>query len=193
MKLKTKLNLLIERIGLCTFQLHVLTVMLGEYSKQSNDLNPLNRLIKEVEDTEAVIDWCHSHTPLRFNPKKNKFVSRGNGKWSIASGLTSNSIIGKSALEKYKKRFNFIGVGDLERIFDDLGREIANLDAKYELAQGTITAADIEQVPEMSDREKIKAYLAANPAPDSMGKFGVPQSKYRHGTYGMPKPNQWSR
>ncbi|EKQ5902685.1 hypothetical protein P5868_004849 [Vibrio parahaemolyticus] len=193
MKIKTKLNLLIARIGLCTFQLHVLTVMLGEYSKQNNDLEPLNRLIKEVDDIEAVIDWFHSYTPLRFNPKKNKFVSRGSGQWDVVSGLTSNSIIGKSALTKYKKRFNLIGVSDLERVFDELGREIADLDAKYELAQGSITHADIEKVPEISDREKIKAYLAANPAPDNMGKFGVPQSKYRHGTYGVPTLNLWSR
>ena len=193
MKLKKKINLLIDRIGLYSFQLHLLTVKVGEYSRQSKDLEPLNNLIKQIEDTEVVIDWFHAHTPIRFNPKKKKFVARGVGKWSITTGLSSDLIIGKNALVKYKVNFSINSVEDLDRAYKAVETKIAELDAQYEADSSVITSHDIEQVPEISDREKIKAYLASNPALGGMGKFGIPQSKHRFGSYGMPTLNQWSR
>lgn len=167
--------------------------MVGEYSRQSKDLEPLNNFIRQVEDTEVVIDWFHAHTPIRFNPKKKKFVARGDGKWSITTGLSSELIIGKNALVKYSKRFSIKTVEDLDRAYKAVETKMAELDAQYEADSSVITPHDIEQVPEISEREKIKAYLAANPALDGMGKFGIPQSKHRFGIYGMPTPNQWSR
>ncbi|MEI8601578.1 hypothetical protein P4S55_11850 [Shewanella sp. PP-Sp27a-2] len=193
MKLKKKINLLIDRIGLYSFQLHLLTVMLAEYTRQSKDLEPLNNLIRQIEDTKAVIDWFHAHTPIRFNPKKKKFVARGNGKWIITTGLSSELIIGKNALVKYTKHFSINTAEDLDRAFKAVETKIAELDAQYDADSSVITFLDIEQVPDIGEREKIKAYLKANPVLDSMGKFGIPQSKHRFGAYGMPTLNQWSR
>lgn len=36
-----------------------------------------------------------------------------------------------------------------------------------------------------NESKEIKSYLQRNPAPDSLGKFGLPQAKIRHGTYGI--------
>ncbi|ABI37219.1 hypothetical protein Shewmr4_0138 [Shewanella sp. MR-4] len=193
MKLKKKINLLIDRIDLYSFQLHLLTVMLAEYTMQTKDLEPLNNLIRLIEDAETVIDWFHAHTPIRFNPKKKKFVARGNGRWSIATGLSSELIVGKNTLVKYTKFFSINSTEDLERAYKAVEIKMAELDAQYEADSSVITFLDIEQVPNIGDREKIKAYLKANPVQDSMGKFGIPQSKHRFGIYGMPTLNLWSR
>lgn len=43
--------------------------------------------------------------------------------------------------------------------------------------------------------DAIKEYLSKNPVPDSIGPLGVPQSKYRYGTYGINSMeyDAWSR
>ncbi|KIP66814.1 hypothetical protein SN13_11655 [Vibrio alginolyticus] len=190
---KNKLNLLIESVGLHTFQLHVLTVMIAEYTKQSNDFSDLNRFVREIEDSESVIDWFHAYTPIRFNRKKKRFVARGSGRWDISSGLFSELIVSKKALLKRRTQFKLNSLDDLESVYSSIELRIAELDSQYKVDLSTISLSEIEQIQELSDKEKIKAYLAANPDPDSMGKFGVPQSKYRYGTYGSPAFNPWSR
>ncbi len=47
-----------------------------------------------------------------------------------------------------------------------------------------LTLSPEELAREQTQRE-IKAYLARNPLPDPIGPMGVPQSKYRYGTYGL--------
>ncbi|EPU5969484.1 hypothetical protein ACVX70_001650 [Vibrio alginolyticus] len=190
---KNKLNLLIESVGLHTFQLHVFTVIIAEYTKQSNDCSELNRFVREIEDSECVIDWFHAYTPIRFNRKKKRFVARGAGRWNVSSGLFSDLIISKEALLERRKQFKLVSLDDLESVYKSIESRKAELDSQYQANLSTISPSDIEQIPELSDKEKIKAYLAANPDPDSMGKFGVPQSKYRYGTYGLPAFNPWSR
>lgn len=47
-----------------------------------------------------------------------------------------------------------------------------------------LTLSPEELAREQTQRE-IMAYLARNPLPDPIGPMGVPQSKYRYGTYGL--------
>lgn len=47
----------------------------------------------------------------------------------------------------------------------------------------------------LEEQRQIRAYLERNPVPDDMGPMGVPQSKYRRGTYGLHSMeyDTWSR
>ncbi|WP_439510492.1 hypothetical protein [Marinimicrobium koreense] len=195
MKQKNKLKLLIEYVSLFSFQLHVTTVLVAHHVKQNKDPAPLDLLVNQTDERESIIAWVHDHTPLRFNRKKKKFVHRGSGIWGLEKGLFSNAIIPKISLSRYIKTYRLRTLGDLSAVLSVVQTEMERLDKEADKDKSMITESDINNISDACDREKIRAYLAANPIYEGLGKFGLPQSKYRNGTYGLRSMelNEWSR
>lgn len=148
-------------------KLQLLGVSVLWHAKWSGNLFWLERLIQafpETFDKKRYIGWLQNHGKVAWSNKKKRFVYRSTGKWRLcAAAATSWS-------------------GDPAHAF--------SISSRYDKVSEQSIVSEVEEDPaedtiELSTHEQIKAYLAAHPAPDPIGRFGVPQAKFRYGTYGQ--------
>lgn len=198
-ELNKKVDLVIELCNLALLDCQLLLVLLAEFTKREKNLDVINKLFHDTEysliDRDCIEEWLNKYTPLKYNPKKKRFVLGNSNIWKFEEGLKSSIFLSKAKLEELNSIYGFSELSRVAIARDLISDQIVRINEKLSISNVKISADDIDAIENISDKEIIKRYLAANPAPDSMGKFGVPQSKYRYGTYGLGSMeyNPWAR
>ncbi len=147
--------------------------------------------MKNSLELKSIIDWVHQNTPLTFSSKKKKFVINNTSKWRDLNKLKEVTFLSKGSLNDY----HFSELAEVPKVLDRVNKKINSIELKINASNDIISDSEIKLVESESTQDKIRAYLASNPAPSIVGKFGVPQSKYRNGTFGLHSMeyNGWSR
>jgi hypothetical protein len=170
--------------------------------QQNMSINSLLKASKENSIYDVFIEWAEEHTPYRYSPKKRKMVKESGGKWLLEPAFNNPQLTSEDSLSKevksFKNHYSLEGdspimLEDLENYLleksDRLHREIhLGIERnKSKLSAGIIKTEPEAFMASLKEKEKeiIRNYLKRNPAPDTVGPMGVPQSKYRYGTFGL--------
>lgn len=164
---------------------------------------------KQNQD-DVFIEWANEYTPFVFSSKKKRFVNKGAGKWRLEDAFFNPRFCSKKVLESEVDKFlgeSCVDV-DVEDFFKYITDRINSLDRKIEkriknncekkgevyspdgnVSDNFFEACDDDSLGNESDFKEqqkiIKKYLEKNPLPDFTGSLGLPQSKYRYGTFGL--------
>ncbi|TDR14061.1 hypothetical protein C8D85_1594 [Marinomonas communis] len=194
----------IKSIEFTHLQLHLLTVLVCAYCEDTKDLEPINNLYRAVGsggyfEKRDVSDWVSRFTPLRYNAKKKRFTaSQLVSGWHIAQGLRQTHLIESEKLSVHLAKLAVTPEPEaIHQALEKVEKQLENIQVElYKLrAAGKLTNIDSFEMTTDDEKTQIKAYLAAHPASDPIGKFGVPQSKYRYGSFGLSSMDMiwWNR
>ncbi|MCP1318110.1 hypothetical protein [Halomonas sp. 707B3] len=182
----------------------------------------LLKIARERNSDDVFIEWANEFTPYKYSSKKNRFVNKNGGSWQLNDAFNNPHLCNTEFLlaevEKFSKQERLSEPLDLGQFFDHVLAEIQRLDQTIDerlkancarkgkkfpvefATQAVESAQDSDQSLDKhasfaEQQRLIKQYLSRNPLPDSVGPMGLPQSKYRYGTYGLGSMeyDAWSR
>ncbi|WP_206478158.1 hypothetical protein [Halomonas sp. KRD171] len=222
---KTTFKLVFESLSMDSLAIHIFFLMgLHGVKSNAKDMSMalLLKIARQRNTDDVFIEWADEFTPYRFSSKKNQFVNKNAGQWRLNDAFHNphfcSSTVLLSEAEEFLKQEEINKPLDLSEFFDYIISNMRRIDQSVEDRVKANCAKKGKQFPtglirqafesdQYSDelvstdtsfaeqKQLIKQYLSRNPLPDSVGPMGLPQSKYRYGTYGLGSMeyDAWSR
>jgi len=182
------LNMIFFRLTIISIAIHCKRLKSADYMNQLQNGAPSDWL-------DEITDICNEYTALRYSPKKKRFSYNEVQKWNIEGAISNLFKKRSKKTNGILNPFKFSDPNQIEKTIQRLQGSLDNLEVELSKYKNTPNLMEYSSNEEKSDQQLIKDYLRRNPVESGMGQRGVPQSKYRYGTYGLGSMefDSWSR
>lgn len=194
---------ILEAVELSGVYKHIFFVLAMHSVKSQESGLTMSMLVKgaqEINADDIFVEWAEEFSPFKYSRKKKRMVNDDVGKWRLDQAFESPVFTGKDKLEKVVDKFkknnglqdgSVVCLEDLQvfvdkrmQLLDKLIEERVLKNKSKWSFQGGNSDGYFNSLKD-EERRVIREYLEKNPAPDSVGPMGTPQSKYRYGTFGL--------
>jgi gas vesicle protein len=194
---KKQFNIGLECLELNMLYVRLHTILIAMYCEHSKSAEYMTLLFKKLPEEwiDQTIDICEKYTKLRYNSKKKKCIINKCNKWNINKAISDTFNKQSNKSKERISPFKFENPKKIERILNRIQTRIDELNLILKAIP--YIEPDFKKNFENRDTDKdlIREYLKQNPVKDLISSHGLPQSKYRYGTFGLGSMefDAWSR
>lgn len=194
---KKQFNISLECLELNMLYVRLHTILIAMYCKNSKSAEYMTLLFKKLPEEwiDQTIDICEKYTSLKYNPKKKKCSINKCAKWNINKAISDSFSIKSNDSMKRINPFKFENPNKIEKILNRIQTRIDELNVILKAIPFIEPDFQKNLDNRITDKDLIREYLKKNPIKDLISSHGLPQSKYRYGTFGLESMefDAWSR